>query len=82
VIGEGEHAVLLYNRVRGNRIPRTSGVRSSRKFDKAVRSAVSAGIMLGSRVELPRPLGGRPMRTARVAPAVATAIPHRSHRGG
>ena len=30
---EGEHAVLLYNRVRGNdRFPLTSGVRGSRKF--------------------------------------------------
>ncbi len=33
MIGEGERAILLYNRVCGNgRIPRTSGVRSSRKL--------------------------------------------------
>jgi hypothetical protein len=32
VIGEGERAVLLYTRVRGNRIALTSGVRKSEKF--------------------------------------------------
>jgi integrase len=43
VIGEGERAVLLYNGVRGNRIPRTSGARS-RKFAKIpLRSSLCGG---------------------------------------